>query len=196
VRLWALVLIPGVFLVWGTSEQVIAVLYPPSYSAAAPLLNLLLVSTGLHSLYVIFANAIVAEGKVLLALSIPGTLVPGSLLLTWYLAQRWGPSGAATAAILTTALAVVASATYVQRRFAVRLPRASLLRMVAASLPMYAVTRFYVARGVALVPYYLALGAMYLVLLLLLREITPQEIGQWWAGLSKTLGGWKEGARA
>jgi O-antigen/teichoic acid export membrane protein len=196
VRYWALVLIPGLFLVLGTSQQIITILYPFTYAAAAPLLNLLLVSTALHSLYTIFANAILAEGRVMLALSIPGALLPGSLALTWYLTDRWGPSGAATAAILTTGLAALASAAYVRRRFAVRLPWASLGRMAVASLPMYAVTRLYTTHGVALFPYYLALGVLYLLLLVLLREITPQEINQWRAGLLGTLQRWKIGARA
>jgi O-antigen/teichoic acid export membrane protein len=196
VRYWALVLIPGILLVFGTSRQVITILYPLSYTAAAPLLNLLLVSTGLQSLYTIFANAILAEGRVLLALSISGALVPGSLALTWYLTARLGPSGAATAAMLTTGLAALVSAAYVRQRFAVRLPWASLGRMVIAAMPMYAATRLYTARGLALFAYYLALGAMYLGLLVLLREITPQEISQWRAGLSSTVQRWKVGARA
>jgi O-antigen/teichoic acid export membrane protein len=196
VRYWALVLIPGVFLVLGTTQQIITLLYPLSYAAAAPLLNLLLVSTGLHSLYMVFANAILAEGRVLLALSISGALVPGSLALTWYLTERWGPSGAATAAVLTTGLAVVASGAYVRQRFAVRLPWASLGRMVVAATPMLAATRLYTAHGLALFPYYLALGVAYLLLLVLLREITPQEISQWRAGLSSTVQRWKIGARA
>jgi len=196
VRLLALVLIPGTFLVLGTSAQIIPVLYPRDYAAAAPLLNLLLVSTGLHNLYMIFANAILAEGRVFLALSIPGALVPVSLLATWYLTGRWGPSGAATAAVLTTGLAALAAAAYVLRRFAVRLPWGALVRITIASLVICFVTRLYVPHGLLIVPYYLVLGLVYLVLLVLMREITLQDIGQWRADLLGAILKWKVRTRA
>jgi stage V sporulation protein B len=191
VRLLALVLVPGTFLVLGTSPQIIPILYPRGYAAAAPLLNLLLISTGLHSLYMIFANAILAEGRVFLALSIPAALAPMSLLATWYLTDQWGPPGAASAAVLTTGLAMLAAGTYVLRRFVVRMPWASLGRITVASLGIYAVTQVYVPSGVLFVLYCLALGLVYLALLVLLREITLQDIGQWRAALSGTILGRK-----
>ena len=193
VRYLALVLIPGTLIVLGTSRQIISILYPPHYAAAAPLLNLLLVSTGLQSLYLVFANAILAEGRTLLALSIPGALVPVSLLCTWYLTGRFGSAGAATAAVLTTALAAVAAAWYVVRRFAVRLPWASLARITTASLAVYSLTQLPVLRGFGLIPHVLLLGVVYLALLVLLQEITRADMARWRTDLAGAARKWKAG---
>jgi O-antigen/teichoic acid export membrane protein len=196
VRLLALVLIPGIAITLGTSVQVMTILYPRHYIAAAPLLNLLLVSTGLHSLYMIFANAILAEGRVILALSASCALVPISLLATWYLTGQWGPSGAAVAAVLTSAAAVLAAGAYVLRRFQVRLPWRPLGRIAVASAVIYAVTRLYVPRGVLLAPYYVALGLAYVMLLVLLREIKAQDINRWRTHLSGAILRWRVSTRA
>jgi len=194
VRSLALVLIPGIALVWGTSPQLMLLIYPSDYAAAAPVLNLLIIMTGLYSLYMIFANAILAEGRVFLALSIPCAVVPVSLFSTWYLTGHFGPSGAAMAAILSTGLAALATALYVLRRFAVRLDWISVARISIASLGIYALTRLYAARGALLVPYYLILGAVYLALLMGMREITWQDVRQRRADLSGAIAKW--GAKA
>jgi O-antigen/teichoic acid export membrane protein len=191
VRYFAIVVIPSVLLVLGTSPQLIPLLYPDSYAAAAPLLNWLLISTALHSLYMIFANAILAEGRVLLALGISSGLVPLSFMTTWLLTGRWGATGAAVAAAATTGLATMAVSAYVLRRFAVQLPWDSLGRITIASLGIFAVTRLYVPRGALLVPYFVALGMAYLALLLVLREITAEDLGQWQADLSKVIVKWR-----
>lgn len=191
VRYFAIVVIPSMLLVLGASPQLIPLLYPDSYAAAAPLLNWLLVSTTLHSLYMIFANAILAEGRVLLALGLSSGLVPLSFVTTWHLTGRWGATGAAVAAAATTGLAALAVSAYVLRRFAVQLPWDSLGRITIASSGIFAVTRLYVPRGALLVPYCAALGLAYLALLLLLREITTEDLGQWQATLSRVILKWR-----
>ncbi|MBM4430887.1 MAG: hypothetical protein FJ026_11165, partial [Chloroflexi bacterium] len=191
VRYLALVLVPGTLIVFGISDRVIPILYPPHYAAAAPLLNVLLVSTGLHSVYLVFANAILAEGRTLLALSIPGMLVPVSLLSTWYLTGRFGPSGAAVAAVLTTGLAALAAAWYVVRRFAVRLPWVSLAKITTASLVVYALTQFRALRSLGLFPHILLLGIVYFALLILLQEITRANLARWSADLADAWQKWR-----
>ena len=176
VRYLSLVLLPGTCLVLGTSSHLISLIYPRDYAVAAPLLNLLLISIGLYSLYMIFANAILAEGRVFLALGIPSALVPVSLLATWYLTERFGPAGAAYATVLTTGLALLTAAVYVLRHFAVHLDYTSLLRVSIASLALYGLTRLYVAQQTLLLPYYLLLGITYLALLCLLGEIKITDI--------------------
>ncbi len=179
IRYLALVLIPGIALVMGTAPQLITMIYPDEYTAAAPLLGLLMISTGLYSAYMVFSSAILAEGRVLLALSIPCALVPVSLLSTWLLTGRFGTVGAAIAALLSTAAAVLASGGYVLRRFSVPLDWKSLARIAIASLGMFALTRLYVPRGALLAPYYLILGAIYVAVLVALGGITGQEMQQW-----------------
>jgi O-antigen/teichoic acid export membrane protein len=178
-RFLALVLIPGISLVLGTSRSLLSLVYPADFGAAGPLLNLLILSTGLYSLYMVFANAILAEGRTLLALGVPCALVPISLCTTWYLAQRMGAVGAALAAVLTTGLAALAYGTYVLRRFAVRPDWTSLLKVATASLAIYILARLYMPSGILLVSYYAALAAAYLCLLLLFREVSWHDVRQW-----------------
>ncbi|UCC75840.1 MAG: oligosaccharide flippase family protein, partial [Anaerolineales bacterium] len=178
-RYLALVLIPGIALVLGTAPQLITMIYPAEYTASAPLLSLLMISTGLYSAYMVFSSAILAEGRVLLALSIPCALVPVSLLATWLLTGRFGAIGAAIAALLSTAAAVLASGAYVLQRFSVRMHWKSLARIAIASVGVFALTRLYVPGGALLALYYLILGALYVALLVVLGEITGQEIQRW-----------------
>jgi hypothetical protein len=98
--------------------------------------------------------------------------------------------------VLTTGLAVLAAATYVLRRFVVGLPWASLGRITLASLGIYAVTRLYVPHGVLFVAYFLALGLVYLALLVLMQEITLRDIGQWRVALSGAIHTWKTRTRS
>jgi len=189
-RFLALALVPVVFLVLGTSSQLIVLLFPPNYVEAAPLLNVLLLSTALHAVYMVCANAIIAEGRTRLALSIPTALVPLQLLATWYLTHRWGAAGAAAAAVSTTGAAALLSTGYVLRRFSVQLPWGSLGRILLAGCVPFLLTRAYAVHGLMLIPYYLVLGVLYSILLLLLREVTPQEIRQLRVGLLKTMERW------
>jgi O-antigen/teichoic acid export membrane protein len=178
-RLLGLVLMPGIALVLGTSPNLLSIVYPAEFEAAGPLLSLLILSTGLYSVYMVFANAILAEGRTLLALGVPCFLAPISLGATWYLAQQVGAVGAALAAVLTTAVAAVAHGTYVLRRFAVQLDWTSLLRVAGASTVIYALTRFYTPRGLWLVVYYALVAVVYLGLLLFTSEITWHDVRHW-----------------
>ena len=194
-RFLALALVPTVFLVLGTSSQLITLLYPPDYVKAAPLLNVLLLSTALHTVYMVCANAIMAEGRTALALGIPTALVPLQLLATWYLTGHWGAAGAAAAAVATTGAAALVSAGYVLRRFSVQFPWGSVGRILLAGSVPFLLTRAYVVHGLMLIPYYLVLCVLYSILLLLLREVTPQEIGQLRVDVVRTLERWSAQAR-
>jgi stage V sporulation protein B len=188
VRYLTLALLPGIALVLGASPRLMTIIYPRNYAVAAPLLNWLILSTALYSVYMVFANAILAEGRVLLALSIPSALVPVSLLATWYLIPRMGPLGAALAAVLSTGLAAIAAALYVERRFAVRLDWRSLLRTSCASLVLYGLIRLYLPRQALLLPYLALLGITYVILLCLLGELDVRALQRWVGGLWAAIG--------
>ncbi len=186
-RYLSLVLIPGTLLVLGTSPYLIPIIYPDSYAVAAPLLNWLMLGTALYSLFIVFANAMLAEGRVLLAMLIPGVLAPLGLALSWYFTRHVGAAGAAYAVVLTTLLAALASGAYVLRRFRVRLDLRSLARASVAGAGLYALTRVVSAHGMWLLAYYLILGAVYLVLLCLLGEFHVGDVRRAWTGLAGAL---------
>ncbi len=186
-RYLSLVLIPGTSLVLGTSSRLITIIYPSSYAVAAPLLNSLMLSTALYSVFIVFANAILAEGRVLLAVGIPGTLVPVALTASWLFTRECGAAGAAYAAVLATLLAAFASGAYVLKRFRVQLEWASLARASVSAAVLYALSHFVPAGGLWLVACYLALGAVYLALLCLLGEFSRQDLQGAWARLAAAL---------
>jgi O-antigen/teichoic acid export membrane protein len=179
VRYLALVLIPGISLVLGASPQLISLVYPQDYAIAASWLNLLIITTGLYSLFMIFANAMLAENRVGLALSIPCVAVPLSLLSTWQLTARLGPLGAAIASVLSTALVAIAAGAYVLPHFAVRLDWTSLGRVAVASAILYALTKLYLPGGALIAPYLVLLAGLYVVLLLSMGELTVSDVRQW-----------------
>ena len=178
-RLLALVLVPGIALILGTSPRLLSLVYPAQFEAAAPLLNLLFLGTGLYSVYMVFANAVLAEGRTALAVGVPCMLVPISSGATWYLTRAVGPVGAALAAAATTGVAAVALGTYVWRRFALQPDWRSLLRIAAASLALFVLTRVYSPQGVLLVVFYVVLAAAYVLLLLVGGEISWRDVRHW-----------------
>ncbi len=175
IRYMALCLFPGIAVVIGTSERLLTVVYPADYAAGAPYLNLLIVSTGLYSMYMVFANTMLADGKVLLTAGLAGLLVPISMILTWTMTANMGPQGAALAAVGTTAVAVLMAGSYVMSRFAVALDWLSLARIAAAALGVYALTRLPIPGGLWLPPTYVMLGSVYLALLWISGELKAGE---------------------
>jgi O-antigen/teichoic acid export membrane protein len=176
VRNLALVLAPGAVIAYRLSSEVITLLYPASFAPAGTALSLLFVATGLASLYMVFANAILAEGRVGLALGLGGMYALSSLGATLVLTGRWGTTGAAGASVAAAGLVALLAGLYVNRRFGAGLPWRSLARIgLACAALLVLLTQLY-SRAPVLIPWLAVSAFVYLAALLALREIGSEEV--------------------
>jgi O-antigen/teichoic acid export membrane protein len=176
VRNLALVLAPGAVIACCLSSEVITLLYPASFAPAGTAFSLLFVATGLASLYMVFANAILAEGRVGLALGLGGMYALSSLGATLALTERWGTTGAAGASAVAAGLAALLAGLYVNRRFGASLPWHSLVRIGTASAAVLLLLTLLHSRAPVLIPWLAASAFVYLAALLGLREVGSKEL--------------------
>ena len=191
VRLLALALLPILALVTATAEPLVSFVFSAPYRPAAPILTVLIFTYASYSIYITLVSALLAENRAGRALAIPLTLLPLAAGLVW-LGLTWqGALGAAIASFLSVSIATIIVVGYVFRRFRPQVDVRSLARIALASVVLWGVGRLWSASGLALIVEYALLGGLYLAMLLILREIRPEDLvqmGNWFSGLKKNQG--------
>ena len=117
-----------------------------------------------------------AENKPFLSLAISLSLMPVAIALNYLLIKSYGINGAAMATTLTCGIGVAASGVYIWKRFGAILSPATLLRVTLATGCLYVISKYMVTSGYYLIPVYCLLSLIYLVLLVVLREINSGDI--------------------
>lgn len=178
-----LLLVPGTLLMSATSGQLLQVLYPREYLAGAGSLSILIVGLSFVTLFVMLINILTGAGR-------PGTsmlLAAGGLLVTsiscYLLVPAMGLNGAALATTLGGLLAMTVAGLLVYRRFHGLVSPLSALRILAASLVLYPLARLITLPTLLLPVLYVALFALYVLLLTLFGEVRREE----WSRLYGTL---------
>ena len=176
IRLLAMVLLPILALVMATASSLISFVFSAAYEPAADILRILIFAYAAYTLYITLVTALLAENRPGRALAIPAVLLPVAMGLVWLGILRLGVQGAALAAVVSVSCAAVVVVIYVFRRFQPAADLISLARIALASVVLWAVARLWQPAGPLLVVGYGLLGCLYLVLLLVFREIRPQEL--------------------
>jgi O-antigen/teichoic acid export membrane protein len=176
IRLLALVLLPILALVTATAGPLVTFVFSAAYLPAAPILTVLIFVYAAYTVYITLVTSLLAENKPRQALAVPAALLPLAVVLIWLGIARFGVMGAAYAALLSVGLAAAVVIGYVFYRFRPVLDLRSLVRVLLASLVVFAMARLWMPSGLVLVLGYGLLGLLYLVLLLALREFRPQDI--------------------
>jgi O-antigen/teichoic acid export membrane protein len=176
IRLLAMVLLPILALVMATASSLITFVFSAAYEPAAEILRILIFAYAAYTLYITLVTALLAENRPGRALAIPAVLLPVAIGLVWLGIGRLGVQGAALAAVVSVSCAAFVVVIYVFRRFQPAPDLVSLLRIALASIVVWAVARLWQPAGALLVVGYGLLGCLYLVLLLVFREIRPQEL--------------------
>ncbi len=174
-RFLVLILLPAALIVAATSKELVTLIYSASYSPAAPTLDILIFSAAFYSIYMVLVTVMLAENRPLLAFGLSISLLPLALVANWRLIPLLGVMGAALASALTTFLGLLLSATYTVRRFGIAIPAKSLLKIVLASVAVYLLASQYSASGVLVCLNCACLFSVYIFLLHLLGEISPED---------------------
>jgi O-antigen/teichoic acid export membrane protein len=174
----ALVIFPILALVTATAEALVILTFSTPYRPAAPILTVLIFTYSAYTLYITLVTSFLAENRPRRALAIPVVLLPMALVVLWLGIDRFGTLGAAFASLLTVTIAASVVTAYVLRRFkpAVSGLLPSLLRIGLASVVIWALAWFWSPSGLLLPLAYGLLGALYLAILLILRELRLDDL--------------------
>lgn len=175
-RLLALVLLPVLALVTTTAEPLVTFVFSAAYRSAAPILTVLIVTYSAYTVYITLVMTLLAENKPGRALAIPVVLLPVATVLVWLGVRRFGIMGAAYASLFSVASAMAVVVGYAFRRFKPAVSVRSMGRIALAAVAVGVVAWLWAPSGLVLIPGYIMLGTLYLLLLLILREIKLQDL--------------------
>jgi len=172
-------------LVASAPSEIATLFFSEKYAAAGAPLMILMASMSCFGLLWLSATLVAATGHLRLRLAIVAALLPVGVVLCRTLIPRHQLIGGAVAALITLAIGAVAAAILLYRYLAVAPPGWTLLRCALAGAAVFFVGRAWPAAGALLVVKMAVLGALYLVILLVLREIRRDD----WHTLRRLLPG-------
>jgi stage V sporulation protein B len=176
-RFLAVTLLPACGAIAVNAPETMALLFSDDYAAAGRLLALLIFAQGLgYTLFVTFANVLMAGGRARTAAGLALAAVPLTLLLNALLIPRLGATGAALASLLSLGTAATIAALLVQRLIGPLLDLAIVLKTLVVTGVVCLVGLWIDAHGLALLAELVLLGILTLVLLPLLGLVTRADL--------------------
>ncbi len=174
-RVILLLLIPGILLISATSHQLIQLLFSNAYIPAASTLSILIFGFGFLTILSILTSILNGSGATIVSLVIAGIGVLACVPFSIVLIPLMGIQGAAVATTGSAVLATCLAAFIVYRRFHVLVSLWSLIKIIGSSLVLY-IAAFYLPVPLFLLPLlYVCLFALYIIFLVVLKEITIDD---------------------
>lgn len=175
-RYLSLFLIPGTVLIAATSSQLLQLLYTESYVSAADSLAWLVVGLAFITVFAALANVIIAMGRPGTAMIIAGGGLSLAVLFCWLLIPHFGLVGASIATMIGGGVAMLLALLVVSRQFPHIVSWVSTMKIFLASAGMYVVSIFIHLLVLWLPLVYIILAVVYGIILLVLREITREDL--------------------
>ena len=175
-RFLLIILTPICVLAAGSAREVMALLFSAPYGEAGGLLTTLVAAVSCAAgMKVMLSLLAAADRPGKRSLLVVG-LLPAGVALNLWLTHRMGPSGAATATLITMATGVTLGAALVYRYIGALPPMLTALRCGLAGGAVLGLGLLWRADGLLVVPKLAALGLLYVVLLFVLRELGAGEV--------------------
>ena len=171
-RFLCVTLLPSCLLLAITAEELMLFLYSSRYADGAQLLSLQVLAFGLFGFAQVFSELLVARGNAYLAALAQLVHIPVALLLNYMLISTWGAIGAATALVLTAGLMALITGVLVWQRFGTPIEVDTVSKVLLATALVAVVATQVPAGGTWLLVEYLFLLGLYILSLVLLRELT------------------------
>lgn len=175
IKYMLVLVLPGIIVLAILADEVILRLYTAEYAEAIPILQVLVWVVLIRFLGPFLSHILFARGEQKKSLWVAAISLPIYVILAFSFAPRWGGVGAAWALLLSTSVALCLYLFFVFRQEgAIRLVNVSFRTVVAAT----GFGVFLLAlRQMQLVPLLGLGGLFYLLLLLLLRVPSSNELG-------------------
>jgi len=175
-RFALLTLLPVCVLLWIDAEPVMVLLYGAEYAAGGEILGILCFAVFAVALFDLHFHALMARGLQVLAAVSLVALLPVQYYLTWLWIPKAGVLGAALASLVTYSLGAVIAGALAWHYFRRLLKWAVVLRIVAASAIVGAISLMLPATGLMVVVKLAALMLVYLALLFAGRELNRHDL--------------------
>ncbi len=175
-RYLLIILIPVILLISATSKELISLLYSSVYIPGASALSILIFGQGFLTIFMIIATIITASGKPQISMGIVLLLVPIDLILNIILIPMYRLEGAAMATTISIFIGLVIAGGYVLKRFGVLMEFISFIKISLASIIIYLIVLNISISDFLLPIGYMVLTGIYLLILILLKEINKEDI--------------------
>ncbi len=175
---FALVVAGGACIVLGANgAEVLTLLFSSAYAEGQRFLPLQLLGFSLFAIVDVFANALMAAGRQRLVAAVLTSIVPLVWVGNYLLIPRVGPVGAAMTLVLGVAAGVVVTGVLARRHFGALHGLPTVLRVLAAAAIVGLTSAFIHVEGALILVKLAALGVIYVAALIVLGEITREDMG-------------------
>ena len=173
-RAGLLISLPAAALIGGSARELIAWIYPKINGGGGALEILIFGQTALALLFVL-TTILTAAGRARLSFALMGAALILDAALNRLLIPGFGLPGAAAATTLASLAGMALAGAGVFKNFRALIPPLSALRIPAAAALLFIAARWWGPEGWALPAAFIILGAGYILLLLLIREIDRND---------------------
>jgi O-antigen/teichoic acid export membrane protein len=176
IRYLIALIVPAVVLAAATSKPLLLLFFQKSeFVVAAPALTILMLGLGSIGFYLLLANIVSGAGKPQVGLCITMLLIAVSGALGWFLIPTFGLLGAAWQTTIAGFIGLALLGGYAFRKFAIPLPLRSTINILIATAVAVSLTYLWQATPLTLIPQYVVVGLLYILVLVLLQEVTPAD---------------------
>ncbi len=175
-RVLIVCLVPLCAIVLPTASPLARLLFSEQFAGAASPMPVLTIGLSCFSIVGTLQGVLIAERRWLFNSLFAGALSVTALLLCRELVPAYGLAGAAWATTLTGVAGASLLGIYVCRRLGRVVRFATVIRVAAASTPLYLLARAWQAEGAWLLGQYIIVAGLYALLLLGLGEITRGDL--------------------
>jgi stage V sporulation protein B len=174
-RYTLLVVLPSVLLISATSTKLLELLYSASYQQASTSLSILIFGMGFFTVFTIISSILSSSGSSYSVMFLTFIAVVINSILCVILIPLLGINGAAFSTTLSTLVIMSIGLFIVYRNFKIILPIKSLYKIILSCIIPYLIA--FINIPVLLLPlFYILLFGVYILLLILLKEINKDDI--------------------
>jgi O-antigen/teichoic acid export membrane protein len=178
-RLYALIIFPFLIMILVYSEIVISLLFSNRFLPGAAVLRILTIAFLFYGFYYLMTYIILADNRPILLLKVEILLIGVALMSNIILVPKWGLRGAACSFLITGIIAFGAGILLTVKKFGLLYDLKSMARIVLASMVILVLMKFADLSVHSFTFGMAVLSLTYLILLLVIKEIKPEEIKFW-----------------
>lgn len=164
-------------LISANASEVLRLIFPSGYAAGAPALRIVAFGMLAFAVISVLTSVISSGGRPWVSVAIVAGTLALAATLDLTLIPRLGLEGAAIATSTAMLAGAIACVAFVRSRYGAVLPWATLARVAVAAGAVYVASSLLPIGGILVAAEFVGFGLVYLVLLVVLREIGAEEWG-------------------
>jgi O-antigen/teichoic acid export membrane protein len=172
----AMLLIPTAFLVSATSKNLVTLFYSNQFSSAGEPLKILIFGMLFFSIFTLLITVINASGRPIISMVFGLVIIPLNITLNLILIPSYQLVGAALATSFSILFGLFVAGIYVYSKFKALVDFGMLVKILVASLVIFAIAIVFPVSGFFLLVEYAILFVFYFLLLYLLKSVITEDI--------------------